>query len=137
MTDLGGRCWTGSNPLKLILSTGSDRSVLTPPLGPSEADKGVGFAGDPRNVATTVPTPGPPGESAITIHALNATPNIIAIQSPPTHIHGMAALRAAKREVRVVKLPTSRLESLSESVLNVGKQIYGPHGMLAPGRDPS
>ena len=71
-----------------------------------------------------MPTPGPTGESAITIRALNTTPMIIAIQSPPTHIHNMAALGASKREVRVVKLPTSRLESLSESVLNVGKQIY-------------
>ena len=58
------------------------------------------------------------------------------VQPPPTHIHDMATLGAPKREVGVVKLPTTRLESLSESMLNVGKQIYGPHGMLAPGRNP-
>ena len=59
------------------------------------------------------------------------------VQSPPTNIHDMAALGAPKREIGVVKLPTPRLESLSKSMLNIGKQIRGPHGMLAPGRDPS
>ena len=59
------------------------------------------------------------------------------VQSPPTNIHDMAALGAPKREVGVVKLPTPRLESLSKTLLNIGKQIRGPHGMLAPGRDPS
>ena len=79
-----------------------------------------------------MPTPGSSSEHAFRIPTFNITPAISVIQPPLTYIHDMSALGASKGEIRIMEMSTSLVELLSKAMLNVGKQINGPLGMLAP-----